>query len=132
MKSVSPGSRREWSVLAVGIIWVLLYFGAVIVLRKPDLVAWQKVTVALVPIPPFVVFILSVISQIRSMDELERRVHLEALAIAYPIAIVLLMTLGLLEQAIGLSPDDWSYRHVWPYLPFFYFVGLAFARRRYR
>ena len=132
MKSIPSNLRRELAVLAVGLIWTLVYFFAVIVLRSLDLEAWQKVAVALLPIPPFVVFILVVVSQIRTMDELQRRVHLEALAIAFPLAMLLLMTLGLLEQAIGLSSDDWSYRHVWIYLPFFYYVGLAFARRRYR
>jgi hypothetical protein len=38
----------------------------------------------------------------------------------------------LLELAIGLDPKDWSYRHVWIYLPLFYFVGLAIAWRRYK
>ena len=27
------------------------------------------------------------------------------------------MTLGLLQLAIDLPPEDWSYRHVWAYLP---------------
>jgi hypothetical protein len=28
--------------------------------------------------------------------------------------------------------DDWSYRHVWAFLPAFYLGGLALARRRYQ
>lgn len=66
------------------------------------------------------------------MDELHRRVHLEALSIAYPLAILLLVTLGFLQLAIDLPPHDWSYRHVWPLLPCFYFAGLALAWRRYK
>jgi hypothetical protein len=27
---------------------------------------------------------------------------------------VLIMTLGLLQIAVPLPPDDWSYRHIWP------------------
>ena len=56
----------------------------------------------------------------------------QALAIAFPAAMLLLMALALLERAIALSPQDWSYRHVWFFLPLFYFVGLGIARRRYR
>jgi hypothetical protein len=66
------------------------------------------------------------------MDELEQRIHLEALAVAFPLALILLMTLGLLELATKLPPEDFSYRHVWAFLPIFYFGGLALARRRYR
>lgn len=53
-------------------------------------------------------------------------------AIAFPLVMLLFMLLGLLELVIPLSPEDWSYRHVWYYLPIFYFVGLGIAWRRYK
>ena len=31
-----------------------------------------------------------------------------------------------------LNPDDWSYRHVWMFMPLLYFVGVAMARHRYQ
>ena len=55
--------------------------------------------------------------------------HLEALAIAYPLAILMLVTLGFLQLAIDLSPEDWSYRHIWAFLPALYFLGLTIAWR---
>jgi hypothetical protein len=67
----------------------------------------------------------------REMDELERRIQLEALAIAFILALLLIMTLGLMELAITLNRDDWSYRHVWAMLPMFYFGGVVWARKRY-
>jgi hypothetical protein len=45
--------------------------------------------------------------------------------------MVLVMTLGLLQIAIPLPPEDWSYRHIWPLIYVFYLFGLTFARRRY-
>ena len=50
---------------------------------------------------------------------------------AYPLAMVLLMTLALLQRAVLLKFEDWSYAHVWIYLPIFYMAGLALARKRY-
>jgi hypothetical protein len=91
-----------------------------------------RVGIALLPVLPFAWFLGLIISGIRSLDELERRVHLEALGIAFPLAILLLMTLGLVQLAVDLNPEDWSYRHVWVYLPLFYFLGLALSWRRYR
>ncbi len=41
------------------------------------------------------------------------------------------MTLGLLDLAITLNPDDFSLRHVWAMLPILYYVGLWRAKRRY-
>ena len=57
---------------------------------------------------------------------------MEALAFAFPLSIFLLMFLGLLQLAVELSPENWSYRHVWVFLPIFYFAGLALAWRRYK
>lgn len=113
------------------VLWIIFYFLARFALQDSELAPWLRVTVALLPIPPFAFFLISMVSHIRSMDELHRRVHLEALAIAFPLTLLLVMTLGLLELAIGLSPEDWSYRHLWPYLVLLYIFGLAFAWRRY-
>jgi len=123
--------RRLLIAIAVTVLWILSYFSARILLDSFPLDAPLRVVVALLPIPFFALFLMSILMQIRGLDELERRVHLEALVIAFPLAMLLLMTLGLLELAVSLSPDDWSYSHIWPYLALFYFLGLAIARRRY-
>lgn len=93
---------------------------------------WLRVAAALMPVIPTAFALRAIAVGMREADELQRRVHLEALSIAYPLAILLLMTLGLLELAVGLKPEDWSYRHIWIYLPLFYFLGLFIAWRRYR
>jgi hypothetical protein len=133
--ATNPRAERRdryfgWAVVA---LWALSYLGARVVLdRDIDLPTWAKVTAALVPIVPTILFLWCISSVIRGMDELHRRVHLEALAVAFPLAILLLMTLGLLQLAIELPEEDWSYRHVWAFLPGFYFLGLVIAWRRYK
>jgi hypothetical protein len=114
------------------IVWGVCYIGALILLRKFQIEGWIRVAVALLPIPPFVVFLSMVLKEIRSLDELWRRIHLEALAIAFPLTVLLLMILGLMELATGLSPNDWSYRHVWMFLPMFYAIGVIVSVRRYK
>ena len=91
----------------------------------------MRVWAALLPVPAFAWMLWEIIKGVRVMDELQQRIQLEALAVAYPLALILLMTLGLLEIAITLPPEDLSYRHVWAALPLFYFIGLAIARKRY-
>jgi hypothetical protein len=90
-----------------------------------------RVLIAVAPLPLFVWFLWIWMKGLGAMDELQRRIELEALAFAFPICVVLLMTLGLLELAIPLNPDDWSYRHVWAMMPALYFAGLWRAKRRY-
>lgn len=127
-----PSVRTPGFTLALsGIAWFLSYFGARAALELPGLSPRVRVFVALVPVAPFAWFLSALGRNIRALDELERRIQLEALALAFPLAMILLMALGLLELAVPLSPDDWSYRHVWAMLPMLYFLGLTLARRRY-
>lgn len=66
------------------------------------------------------------------MDEVERRIQLEATVIAFTLALLLVMTLGLLDLVVILNKEDWGYRHLIPYLFIFYFAGLLISRRKYR
>ena len=112
--------------------FVLAYFGARVLLGSIVTGTWLSIAVALLPILPFIIFLLALIRGIRQMDELERRIQLEAFAVAFPLALLLLLTLGLLELAVKLKPEDWSYRHLWPFLFIFYLIGLVIAKRRYQ
>ena len=127
----NPFGLRSPTFLFFG-VWFLLYFSARGLLEHAQMEEWARIAVAVLPIPAFVLFLISVIRGIRGLDELQRKIHLEALAIAFPLGLVLLMTLGLLQRATELKFEDWSYAHVWIYLPVFYLLGLALARRRYR
>ena len=134
MKASEPffNDRREMFLfLGTTSTFVLTYFAARALLESFVMETWLRVAVALLPVLPFVLFLLIIIRGIRQMDELQRRIQLEALAVAFPLTILLLMTLGLLELAIKLKPEDWSYRHLWPFLFVFYLIGLVVAKRRY-
>lgn len=128
MQPLTKTGRR----LIPAFAFVSTWFIARGVLELDDISPALRIVAALLPVPPFSYMLWWIIKGVRQMDELEQRIHLEALAVAFPLAMVLLMTLGLLELAISLPPEDLSYRHVWVFLPLFYFGGLALARRRYR
>jgi hypothetical protein len=123
--------KKDRSVAVSGVLWLALYFVARLALEATTLAAWQRVAIALMPVPVFVWFLWAVAQWMKRSDELERRIQLEALSIAFPLTVLLIMTLGLLQLAIELSMDDWSYRHLWPIIYVFYFVGLMRARKRY-
>ena len=132
MKSILQNPPGQWTVIFTGFIWVLVYLLTRRLLDSNQLPEGWRIVVALAPMVPFAFFLAFTLAGLRSMDELHRQVQLEALGIAFPLAMLFFMLLGLLELAIPLSPEDWSYRHTWSYLPLFYFIGLAIAWRRYR
>lgn len=127
-----PEARESRGGMFAAIVFVVAYFAARAILKVDDLDTSLRVVAALLPVAPFCWMLWEIVKGVRGMDELEQRIQLEALALAYPLVLILLMTLGLLEIAIELPPEDLSYRHVWAMLPLFYFAGLMRARRRYR
>jgi hypothetical protein len=118
--------------LVRGILWISIWALSRGLLEMDLEPAALRVAIALLPVPFFVWWLWTWMMGVSQMDELERRIQLEALAFAFPLALVLLMTLGLLDLAIELNPDDWSPRHIWAFMPAFYFFGLWRAKRRYQ
>jgi hypothetical protein len=121
-------NRRFYAALAAAIV---TYFGARLVLEMHQLPVTWRLTAALVPVPVFAWLLYELVRGARELDEMQRRIHLEAVAIAYPVVVMLLMTLGLVELVVPLNRDDWSYRHVWQMLGVIYLLGLFMAKRRY-
>jgi hypothetical protein len=111
--------------------WFAAWIGARFVLESGAVPVWARIAAAAAPAPIAGVALLTILRGARELDELEQRIQLEALAIAFVLGLLLIMTLGLLELAITLNRDDWSYRHVWAMLPLFYLVGLFVSRKRY-
>jgi O-antigen/teichoic acid export membrane protein len=122
---------KKWPLVSA-LMFVLAYFVARAGLKMDDAGTGLRVFFALLPVIPFVFLLVGFARGIREMDELERRIQLEALSLSFPLAMILLLTLGLLEIAIELPSEDLSYRHVWAILPTLYFICLAIAKRRYQ
>jgi hypothetical protein len=111
--------------------WFVTWIGARFVLEGQEVPTWLRIAAALAPMPVAGMALLTIIRGARELDELEKRIQLEALAFAFVLAVLFIMTLGLMELAVTLNRDDWSYRHVWAMLPTLYLLGLILARRRY-
>lgn len=88
------------------------------------------VAIALLPTAALALFIVTWVRASRELDELQRRIQLEALVVAFPGTILLAIFLGFLQRG-GLLPEGTDLRDMWGFLPWPYFVGLLVARRRY-
>ena len=119
------------TLLIRGVLWMATYAISRGLLEVVD-DRWMRVAISLAPTPVFAWFLWTWVRGVARMDELERRVELEALAFAFPISIVFFATLGLLDVAVTLDPNDFSLRNVWLMMPMLYYIGLWRAQRRYR
>lgn len=128
----AKGAGKKGFGIVPGATFVLAYLGARVFLKMDGLSDGARILAALLPVAPFVWMLWQIVRGVREMDELEQRIQLEALALAFPLTLILLMTLGLLEIAVSLPPEDLGYRHVWAMLPIFYLLGITLARKKYK
>jgi len=111
--------------------WLLAWLASRAMLMTLSLTPTLTVAVSLLPLPFFLVFLWRFMHHMRHSDELQRRIQLEALAIAFPMTVVMLMTAGLLQTA-GIDPTGgWSLTGIWMYAGALYLIGRAIAQRRY-
>lgn len=119
------------SSLPYAILWVLTYSISLLLIKKITLPIPLGILLVLLTVAAFGLFIVKFSRDIGSMDEVDVRIHLEAAVIAFALGLLLLMTLGLLDLVLTLKKEDWSYRHLVPYMAIFYFIGLSISRRKY-
>ena len=130
-------SRKVYStrLLLRGVLWVALYAVSLWLLRESALLTIEsrpaRIAIALMPVPFFGWWLFTWLKGVMRMDELQRRIELEALAFAFPASLVLLATIGLMDAAVGMDPADFSLRHVWLMMPMLYYIGLWHAQWRY-
>lgn len=118
---------REFAVAMVGYA-VALTVSIVALQRAPE-GAWWRYPVALLPMVPAAWIVVAVVRQLGRIDELQRRIQLEALAFAFGGAALLTFSYGFLENA-GMPHLNWFF--VWPVMATLWIVGLTWANRRYR
>lgn len=117
--------------LIAGLAWLLTYLAA-----RFALDAWAPpphwdIVVACAPVLAFYWFVWVVQRTLQNADELRRRIHLEALALAFLTTMLVLMMLGLLD-APPIGPLGLPLRDVWFVLLPLYGICFAVASRRYR
>ncbi|OLU26432.1 hypothetical protein BVH03_16620 [Pseudomonas sp. PA15(2017)] len=84
---------------------------------------------ALLPVPPLIAVAVTVVAQVRQLDELARSIHFEALAIAFVGTALITFSYGFLETA---GFPRLSMFFVWPVLASLWALGAWLGWRRYR
>jgi hypothetical protein len=95
--------------------------------------AWRAV-VALLPVLPMVAFFVGVARWLRTLDEMQRLIHLEAMLIQFAATGILVLGYGMLANS-GTVPDipfSRAWGPLWAAVFWFWAVGLVLVRRKYR
>lgn len=127
---VDKAATRKYKLrmLVVSLVYIALVYVSVHALQsKPA--APLKYVIAVLPMLPILLIPLFFVQLLRSLDELQRRIQLEALGFAFAASAFVTLTYGFLENA-GLPDVNWVW--VWPIMAVFWTLGLFAARWRYR
>ena len=118
-----------------GRYWVYMgtYAAAVIVgallISKPPTPDAPHIAAAIVPLVPLFLALTETFRSVRAMDELQRRIHIEALLFSLLGTVAIVLTLGLLQLLAGVP----LFAIFFLFIPicFLYGLGVSLSRRRY-
>lgn len=123
-------TRYRIEMLAAMVAYVLLLLGSIAVLQWGGVTSdWARAAIALTPMIPGVGICWAVVRNLRRMDELQLRINLEALAVAFAGTALLTFAYGFLER-VGFP--RLSLFVVWPLMAGLWIVGGLLCGRRYR
>jgi len=111
------------------LVYGAMLFGSIELLTHVQLARPWRDLVALSPMLPAAATAWVILRELRRMDELQRRIQLEALGFSFAGTAILTFSYGFLE---GLGYPKLSMFTVWPILAGLWVVGLVLARRRYQ
>ena len=104
--------------------------GAGWLLGQPGFGSQARIIFALLPIPANLVLVGVIVRRIRRLDEFLRQVHLEAIAIAFLLAVLAASVYEDLQKAHVVG--SLKIGIVWIFMAAFYGIGYFIAARHYR
>ena len=111
------------------VVYGVMLVGSIELLTHVDVARPWRDLIALSPMLPATATAWVILRELRRMDELQRRIQLEALGFSFAGTAILTFSYGFLE---GLGYPRLSMFTVWPILGVLWAIGVALARRRYQ
>jgi hypothetical protein len=119
-------ARFAWAMIAYGLV---LAASVLILKSNSDPDAPWRIPVALAPMIPAMFGMMAFVRYMGSMDELQRRIQLEAIAFGFGGTAALTFGYGFLE-GVGFPPINWTF--IFPLMIGLWGIGVAIAGRRYQ
>jgi hypothetical protein len=109
-------------------LYTLAVVGTSWLLKRSEPSPWRFL-IAVIPLIPSALALMSILRFVRSMDELQQRIQLYAISFAASATAMVTLTVGFLENA-GFPRPSWIW--VCPMLIWFWGLGLFMFTRRYK
>ena len=91
--------------------------------------AWWRIPLALIPVIPILFAMRAFMRFFSNMDELQRRIQLEAFAFSFGVTSIVTFSYGLLTS-VGFPVISWDW--IFPLMVALWGIGQGVATRRYR
>jgi len=127
-------SKHPWQLIRISLVSAALAILVSLGDRMGVIPGSLRAPTALIPVLPLVVFFLRLRDWIDSLDELQRRIHLEAMLLQFAATGILVMGYGMLAKS-GVAPNypvTVLFPWLWIAMFFFWAGGIAVVRRKYR
>jgi len=124
----SSGSLTRF--VLVALLATIVDIGAAMALEQIGLSPAARIAIALLPLPGNLALLVLVLRRIRRLDEFQKRVHLEAVMVAFLATGIAVFVYGYFQKAHVVGPFNVLY--IWAFMACFYGVGYAVAMRHYR
>src|ERR1700678_1846848 len=122
---MSNFNRRQMLFFLVVLVLTGIDFGAYWALGRFQLAAAARIAVALTPLPADIAAIILVLRRIRKLDEFQKRVHFEAVTVAFLSTGVAVFVFGYLQKADAVGALNMGL--VCGFMLLFYAVGYCIA-----
>lgn len=116
--------------ILVALLATAIDIGAFRVLTRVELGTTARILVALTPLPGDIALIMLALQAIRKLDEFQKRVHFEAVVVAFLSTGVAVFVYGYLQKAGAVGPLNFGI--VWAFMLASYAVGYRIAVSHYR
>jgi len=131
MTSSASYSKR---MMGLATLSAMLALGVAYLNRAGLVPSGLRPVAALVPVLPLVGFFVGVARWLRTLDEMQRLIHHEALMVQFGATGILIMGYGMLAK-FGVVPNvtaGTAYPFLWLAIFGFWYAGLLIVRRKYR
>jgi hypothetical protein len=124
-------SGSGWvALLVTALVASAIDIAASLLLRNPELGSPARIAIALMPAPGNIALIALILRGIRKLDDFQKRIHFEAVTVAFLSTGVAVFVYGYLQKAHVVG--SFNLGLIWAFMLIFYAIGYFLAAGHYK